>query len=78
VEKKKNVILAHGVKVSCDEILTKENLSKYNAVFLPGGAGYTRFNREIAPKLVTFAQKEHKNPKITFMALCAAPACFAE
>jgi 4-methyl-5(b-hydroxyethyl)-thiazole monophosphate biosynthesis len=27
---------------------------------------------------VTFAQKEYKNPKITFMAICAAPLCFAD
>jgi putative intracellular protease/amidase len=78
IEKKKNVILAHGTKVSCDEILAKENLSKYNAVFLPGGPGYVRFNKEFAPKLVAFAQKEHKNPKINFLAICAAPLCFAD
>lgn len=78
VEKKKNVILNHGTKVSCDEILSKENLSKYNAIYLPGGPGYTHFDKETAPKLVTFAQKEYKNPKITFMAMCAAPLCFAD
>ena len=33
VEKKKNITLANGVKISCDEILAKENLSKYNAIF---------------------------------------------
>jgi putative intracellular protease/amidase len=78
IEKKKNVILAHGTKVSCDEILAKENLSKYNAIFLPGGPGYVRFNKEFAPKLVAFAQKEYKNPKINFLAICAAPLCFAD
>jgi putative intracellular protease/amidase len=78
IEKKKNVILAHGTKISCDEILTKENLSKYNAIFLPGGPGHVRFNKELAPKLVAFAQKEYKNLKITFMAICAAPLCFAD
>jgi 4-methyl-5(b-hydroxyethyl)-thiazole monophosphate biosynthesis len=72
------VILSHGVKVSCDEVLAKENLSKYNAIYLPGGAGSLRFNKEFAPKLVTFAQKEYKNPKIYFLALCAAPSMFAE
>jgi putative intracellular protease/amidase len=78
IEKKKNVLLAHGTKVSCDEILSKENLSKYNAFFLPGGKGCERFNKELAPKLVTFAQKEYKNTKFTFMAICAAPVCFAD
>jgi putative intracellular protease/amidase len=78
IEKKKNVILAHGTKISCDEILNKENLSKYNAIFLPGGQGYLRFDKEFAPRLVAFGQKEYKNPKITFMAICAAPLCFAD
>jgi putative intracellular protease/amidase len=76
VEKKKNVILSNGVKVSCDEILAKENLSKYNVIYLPGGKGHERFNEAIAPKLVAFVKKNAKNPTITFMALCAASECF--
>jgi putative intracellular protease/amidase len=76
VEKKKNVILSNGVKVSCDEILAKENLAKYNVIYLPGGKGHERFNELIAPKLVTFVKKNAKNPAITFMSLCAATECF--
>jgi putative intracellular protease/amidase len=78
IEKKKNVILSHGTKISCDEVLNKENLSKYNAIYLPGGLGCTRFSKEFSPRLVAFGQKEYKNPKIFFMAICAAPLCFAD
>jgi putative intracellular protease/amidase len=76
IEKKKNVILQNGVKVSCDEILAKENLSKYNVIYLPGGKGHERFNELLAPKLVTFIKKNAKNPAITLMAMCAATECF--
>ena len=75
IEKKKNVILSNGIKVSCDEILAKENLIKYNAIFLPGGRGYVNFNEEYAPKLVTFCKK-FAHSKTKFLAICAAPECF--
>jgi putative intracellular protease/amidase len=61
--------------VSCDEILSKENLIKYNAIFLPGGKGCESFNEDCAPKLVTFCKKYAKS-KTKFMAICAAPKCF--
>ena len=76
IEKKKNVILAHGTKISCDEILAKENLSKYNAIYLPGGEGHLRFNDVDSPRLISFLNKYGKNPKIVFMAMCAAPEVF--
>ena len=40
IEKKKSLILSNGMKISCDDILAKENLSKYNAIYLPGGLGH--------------------------------------
>lgn len=75
IEKKKNVILSNGIKVSCDEILSKENLIKYNAVFLPGGKGCVNFNENYAPKLVAFCKK-FAHSKTKFMAICAATECF--
>jgi 4-methyl-5(b-hydroxyethyl)-thiazole monophosphate biosynthesis len=56
--------------------LLEENLSQYNAIYLPGGKGYLKFNDTNASKLVKFVQKNYNNPKMYFMALCAAPVCF--
>ena len=78
VEKKKNITLANGVKISCDEILAKENLSKYNAIFLPGGEGFKRFNDVDSPKLISFLDKNRNNEKIYFFAICAAPSIYGE
>ncbi len=35
--------MQNGVHISCDDILAKENLSKYSAIYLPGGKGCTSF-----------------------------------
>lgn len=78
IEKKKNVILSNGVKVSCDDIIAKENLNKYNAIYLPGGPGYKFFNDQYAPKLVTFIKKNYRNKNLTFMAMCASTTVFAD
>jgi putative intracellular protease/amidase len=75
IEKKKNVILSNGVKVSCDDILAKENLIKYNAIFLPGGKGCANFNEDYSPKLVSFCKK-FAHSKVKFIAICAATECF--
>jgi putative intracellular protease/amidase len=72
------VVLAHGCKISCDEILSKENLSKHNAIFLPGGPGYKMFNEKDTPKLVAFVKKFANDKKTTFMSICAATKCYAD
>ena len=72
VEKKKNIFLAHGNKISCDDLLSNENLSKYNAIYLPGGPGFQKFNDVDAPRLIHFLQKFGNSPKIWFIACCAA------
>ncbi len=76
IDKKKNLLLAHGTKISCDSILNNENLSKYNAIYLPGGPGYVKFNDVDAPRLISFLDKNRHNSKITFMAMCAAPQVY--
>ena len=78
IEKKKNVLLAHGNKISCDEILAKENLTKYNAIYLPGGMGFTKFNDTDAPKLIDMLSRYGRNPKYWFLAACAAPSVYGE
>ncbi|WEK83125.1 MAG: DJ-1/PfpI family protein [Mycoplasma sp.] len=72
VEKKKNLILARGTKISCDEILMKENLTKYNAIFLPGGEGHMKFNDVDAPRLINFLKRHGNEKKINFLSICAA------
>ncbi len=76
IEKKKNLVLSHGTKIACDEILANENISKYNAIYLPGGVGHLKFNDTDAQRLINFLKKEGKNKKITFMAMCAAVEVF--
>ena len=76
IEKKKSVILSYGTKISCDDILSKENLSKYNAVYLPGGEGHLKFNDIDAPRLISFLNKYGNNQQITYMGICASPEVY--
>lgn len=76
IEKKKSLILSHGIKISCDDILSKENLSKYNAIYLPGGQGHLKFNDIDAPRLISFLNKYGDNPKIVYMGICASPEVY--
>ena len=72
-EKKKSLILQNGVHISCDDILAKENLSKYSVVYLPGGKGCTSFLDPVqCAKLISHLRKA-PNSKVLVMANCAAP-----
>ncbi|MDR0545786.1 MAG: DJ-1/PfpI family protein [Mycoplasmataceae bacterium] len=77
IEKKKNVVLARGTKLSCDTTLDQQNLNQFHAIFIPGGAGYIRFNTELGIKVKTFVQKSFTNKDTWFLAICAAPSLFA-
>lgn len=73
VEKKKSLILQNGVHISCDDVLLKENLSKYSAIYVPGGKGCSTFLDESqCLKLVNHLKKVAG--KSLIMANCAAPA----
>lgn len=78
VEKKKNVLLQSGIKISCDDILANENLSKYNAIFLPGGEGHYEFNDVKAEKLIKFLIHNKNNNKIWFLSICAATEVYGK
>lgn len=79
IHKKKNVVLANGTKVSCQSILETENLSKYNAIYLPGGTkGCEQFNNVFAPKLIKFLRANANNQKIKFLSICAATKVYGE
>lgn len=73
IEKKKSLILQNGTHISCDDILAKENLSKYSAIYLPGGKGCVDFlDPAKCAKLITFLKKA-STAKIDIFACCAAP-----
>lgn len=73
VEKKKSLILQNGVHLSCDDVLIKENLSKYSAIYVPGGKGCATFlDPAQCAKLVNHLKKSAG--KTTILAACAAPA----
>lgn len=73
IEKKKSLILQNGVHISCDDILAKENLSKYSAIYIPGGKGCVDF-LDVAKcsKLITFLKKASAD-NVNIFACCAAP-----
>ena len=76
IEKKKSLILSNGMKISCDDILAKENLSKYNAIYLPGGPGHLKFNDIDAPRLISFLNKYGNTSQILYMGICASPEVY--
>ncbi len=66
--------MQNGVHISCDDILAKENLSKYSAIYLPGGKGCSSFlDPAQCAKLISHLKKV-KGSKVTIMANCAAPS----
>ncbi len=74
IEKKKSLIMQNGVHISCDDILAKENLSKYSAIYIPGGKGCGSFlDPAQCAKLVSHLKKV-AHSKVTIMANCAAPS----
>lgn len=78
IEKKKSLILQNGVHISCDDILAKENLSKYSAIYLPGGKGcYDFLDPAKCSKLIAFLKKI-ANTKTNIFACCAAPSVLAQ
>lgn len=78
VEKKKNIILQNGIKISCDDILAKENLTKYNAIYLPGGKGAEEYKLENCQKLITHLEKVVSNQSLYILSICSAPAILAD
>lgn len=78
VENKKNLVLQNGVKISCDDLLCKENLSKYRAIYLPGGKGCSDYLEKKCEKLVKYLVKNATNPKTWLLAACAAPSIIAK
>lgn len=78
IQKKKNLILQNGIKVTCDEIIQKENFSKYRAIFLPGGKGRNDFKSELATKFINFANKNIHNPDIWFLGICGAAEVYSD
>ena len=78
IHKKKNVVLSNGTKVSCQSILATENLSKFNAIYLPGGKGCEQFNSVLAPKLIKFLRANANNQKIKFLSICAATKIYGQ
>lgn len=79
VEKKNTINLQSGTKISCEEILDRTNLDRFNAICLPGGKGHEKFLDEkfckkLQEKLVKFASDEKK----WVFAICAAPSILVE
>ncbi len=65
--------MQNGVHISCDDILAKENLSKYSAIYLPGGQGCMSFaDPALCAKLITHLKKI-QNSIIWIKDNCAAP-----
>ncbi len=42
LEKKNSIVLKSGIKITCDGIIDKTNLSQFNALYIPGGNVYKK------------------------------------
>ncbi len=81
LEKKNTIVLNSGVKVGCDNIIEKTNLEQYNAIYLPGGSGHTKYfienwpprNNDGVVKLQKALNKFNSSNKY-IVAMCAAPS----
>lgn len=49
VEKKNSVMMTSGVKVGCTSIFETVNMTQYHAIYIPGGIGVNRLNKENWP-----------------------------
>ncbi|EPY27784.1 4-methyl-5(b-hydroxyethyl)-thiazole monophosphate biosynthesis [Strigomonas culicis] len=68
---RKNVTLAHGLKLESDSLIGEESASKYDGVFLAGGFdGSNHFGK--SEELKKFMH-EMRDQKKLFGAICAAP-----
>lgn len=76
VEKKKICILSNGNKISADNIVSKVNLSQYNALYIPGGPGHERI--KIEKKVVSTLPKFFSDPKKYLLSACAATSIYGE
>ena len=73
VEKKNSIALAKGTSIKCTNVVERTNLKQYNAIFLPGGPGHTKFLEE--PRLIEAIRKFVEEKK-WLLAICAAPIVF--
>lgn len=75
IEKKNTIVLQNGIKISCNASIDKTNLTQYNAIYLPGGAGYTKFTHpKTNPKLKLHLTRDFTNQVNKWiLANCSAP-----
>ncbi|MGL4647608.1 MAG: DJ-1/PfpI family protein [Mycoplasmoidaceae bacterium] len=80
IEKKNSIVLQNGVKISCNHVIDKVNLSQFNALYLPGGAGHLKYlDPKASPKLKNTLLKDFYNKKNKYiLAMCASPSVLIE
>lgn len=78
IEKKNSVILESGVKISCNYSFDEVNITQYHGIYIPGGNGLIRFQKENWPvknslgsdkllkTLETFQKDPQKKIMLTF------------
>lgn len=77
VEKKNTIILQSGAKIYCNETVDKTNLDQFNAIYLPGGKGHTKFiDEKYCEKLIKTLKKFANESNKWLLAMCAAPSIF--
>lgn len=85
-DKGKSVYLSSGMKINCENTFDKVNIkSFYDAIYIPGGAGHTRFfltdhtAKSLEPNIKKLHDTLHafkENDSKYLMALCASPSLF--
>lgn len=65
LEKKNSIIMKSGIKISCDGIIDKINLSQFNALYIPGGNVYKKIlDVKSDQKVIKTIEKDFiNNPK---------------
>jgi len=80
IEKKNTIVLQKGIKISCNASIDKTNLTQYNAIYMPGGIGYTKYTHpKTNPKLKSHLTKDFQNQSNKWiLANCSAPVVLFE
>lgn len=86
LEKKNTIVLQNGLKISCDTTIDRANLNQYNAIYMPGGQGHTRYrienwpskNNDNVTKLYKFINKFNEDENKYLVSMCASPLVLNE
>ncbi len=81
IDSKVDINLAHGTKIKADKLQFNTNINDYDAVYFPGGPGYTNYAKAFSKNgdfINTLRDKFNETNDKFILALCAAPDFLAQ